>query len=950
MKPCFFRIFPLAVCLIILSPSFASAQSLTDALIKERPTKLATEARGKGDIVRGAILFHQGNINCVKCHRTNNQLGNIGPVLGQLGDEVTDELIIEAILAPSKVIKKGFETVSVLNLDGRVFTGIIVLEDKQKVVLRDQNNIEKVHTISRDEIEEIQPIPVSTMPAGLADELKNRQQFLDLIRYVIDVKERGVNADATESMPIVRRKLSDELEGLVHIKENNCLACHTSSDASLLSKRSFLVDKQAPRLAWSTKQFTAEYLRSFIANPHAAEPGTSMPKMLDHLSETDRQEAANAIVHFLYDATKQVEQETTKINADEIEALSTSLQQTVSNGQKLFHSLGCVACHAPRDDQAKEIPTADSIALGDLSNKYRVSSLSRFLEDPHVARPSGRMPNMQLSHKESIAVASYLLQATDNEIERREDFVPIAKLVDQGETLFTNLGCAKCHRDLNESVAATPNYVALENLNVDKGCLSKQVGRWPSFSFDENDVSQIKAALANYSTDLTNAEKIDSTLAAFNCAACHRRGDFGGVTSLRNPHFQTTNLNLGDQGRIPPALTGVGAKLKPKWMRDVLVNRKSIRPYMNTRMPQYGEANIGHLVELFQTTDKLPDVKYAEFEDQKEMRKYGLELAGNKGLNCVACHTYQYKLSDTMPAVDLTEMSERLKKKWFHRYMLDPQKFSPNTVMPSFWPNGKAIRPDLAGEPNYQIEAMWQYLIDGRQASAPRGIIREPLEIVVTNEAQMLRRSYPGIGKRGIGVGLPGGVNFTYDAEQMRVATIWKGKFVDPSGVWYGQGHGNVRAMGRTFNMVKGPELDEAKGAWVVDDGRPPNHQFKGYVLDEVRRPMFLYQFGSIHVEDFHSELKDANSKAVSLRRQVKMTSRIDRKGLRFRIADDASITRNDDGSYLIGDRLTVRIQSDHPAEIEELLVEDKKIKRLQVPLAFAVGQSQTLVLEYQWD
>ena len=80
------------------------------------------------------------------------------------------------------------------------------------------------------------------------------------------------------------------------------------------------------------------------------------------------------------------------------------------------------------------------------------------------------------------------------------------------------------------------------------------------------------------------------------------------------------------------------------------------------------------------------------------------------------------------------------------------------------------------------------------------------------------------------------------------------------------------------------------------------------------------------------------------------MTSRIDRKGLRFRIADDASVTRNDDGSYLIGDRLTVRIQSDHTAEIEEFVVDDKKLKRLQVPLAFAVGQSQALVLEYQWE
>ena len=69
----------------------------------------------------------------------------------------------------------------------------------------------------------------------------------------------------------------------------------------------------------------------------------------------------------------------------------------------------------------------------------------------------------------------------------------------------------------------------------------------------------------------------------------------------------------------------------------------------------------------------------------------------------------------------------------------------------------------------------------------------------------MLRRSYEGIGKRGIGVGYPGGVNLAFDAEQMRLAMIWKGKFVDPSGAWYGQGNGNVRAMGQTLNLAQRP-------------------------------------------------------------------------------------------------------------------------------------------------
>ena len=127
-------------------------------------------------------------------------------------------------------------------------------------------------------------------------------------------------------------------------------------------------------------------------------------------------------------------------------------------------------------------------------------------------------------------------------------------------------------------------------------------------------------------------------------------------------------MNLGDQGRIPPTLTGVGAKLKPKWMRDVLVNARVIRPYMKTRMPQYGEKNVGHLVGLLPKHRQSACCRsQRRLVTERKCQEIGLKMAGNEGLNCVACHTYKYKLSDTMPAVDLTEMAQRLKKDWFYQ-------------------------------------------------------------------------------------------------------------------------------------------------------------------------------------------------------------------------------------------------------------------------------------------
>jgi hypothetical protein len=264
--------------------------------------------------------------------------------------------------------------------------------------------------------------------------------------------------------------------------------------------------------------------------------------------------------------------------------------------------------------------------------------------------------------------------------------------------------------------------------------------------------------------------------------------------------------------------------------------------------------------------------------------------------------------------------------------------------MPSFWPGGVAIRKDLQGDAPYQIEALWQYLIDGRQAGTPRGVVREPLEIVVTDTPQMLRRKYPGIGKRGIGIGYPGGVNLAFDAEQMRLGLLWKGKFADPAGVWLGQGSGNVRPMGRPVTLPTGPELDDADQPWVVDDGRPPRHQFKGYRLDADRRPTLLYRFDNVDVNDFFFPVVQGEDGEVLLRRELTFRAAEDRDRLLFRIGQAEKIDDAKEGWYSLGPDLKVRLVTSQKPE----RVDWQDIQRLQVPLTMGAGQPERLILEYQ--
>lgn len=177
-------------------PSVASSQTLELELADAPASSLAVEARDKGDARRGAILFHQVHVGCVKCHAVDGSSNSLGPDLTKLGEQKTasDDYVVASILKPSADIRKGYESVTVVTTDGRSTVGLLVSNDDTGLVLRDPaRNGERV-TIARDDIDEVVNSKLSIMPSGIVNQLGDRQQFLDLLRYVFELKDGGLVA------------------------------------------------------------------------------------------------------------------------------------------------------------------------------------------------------------------------------------------------------------------------------------------------------------------------------------------------------------------------------------------------------------------------------------------------------------------------------------------------------------------------------------------------------------------------------------------------------------------------------------------------------------------------------------------------------------------------------------------------------------------------------------
>ena len=253
-----------SVIAVLLSANIAVGQNLEAQLLETPIEQLVQEAKERGDAQRGGIAFFQVYLSCSKCHSLGDKENPLGPDLTQLGPKASNQHLVESVLKPSKEIKKGFEAVTVFTVDGKQFTGLIQSQKDGELVLNDVSRPGVELRFAENDVDEVVVSKASIMPKGQVNQLTGKQQFLDLVKYLMEVRDGGKERAAELQPPpslYAARPLPEYETNLDHlglltslnqesykrgeaIYNRLCINCHGTHDrpGSLPTSRKFAVD------------------------------------------------------------------------------------------------------------------------------------------------------------------------------------------------------------------------------------------------------------------------------------------------------------------------------------------------------------------------------------------------------------------------------------------------------------------------------------------------------------------------------------------------------------------------------------------------------------------------------------------------------------------------------------------------------------------------------------
>ena len=150
-----------------------------DAAAEDRSQAVRELAKiGGGTHQNGAAVYQRV---CSVCHQVGDLGKKFGPDLTGIATRMSKEEIIRSVLLPNEKISKGYETISVLTIDGQVHNGFVLSENEEQISIGISDG--KQIDISLEDIELRKEMKASSMPEGLIKQIAPIE-FLDLIAFL----------------------------------------------------------------------------------------------------------------------------------------------------------------------------------------------------------------------------------------------------------------------------------------------------------------------------------------------------------------------------------------------------------------------------------------------------------------------------------------------------------------------------------------------------------------------------------------------------------------------------------------------------------------------------------------------------------------------------------------------------------------------------------------------
>ena len=148
--------------------------------------------------------------------------------------------------------------------------------------------------------------------------------------------------------------------------------------------------------------------------------------------------------------------------------------------------------------------------------------------------------------------------------------------------------------------------------------------------------------------------------------------------------------------KIPP-LTWAGEKLRPEWTEQLITGRLlyKVRPRMKARMPSFPAYGPGFGRGLAQEHGFEPITQPRPTINQQQV-DIGRQLIESDMLGCIDCHSVGNRAALAGPdteTINFQKISGRLRYSYFWRFLQDPQRILPGTMMPTFMDGHRSTLP-----------------------------------------------------------------------------------------------------------------------------------------------------------------------------------------------------------------------------------------------------------------